>query len=231
MSCSRGPGAKGLVTSSGVGGSQSGMGFSSSRVGASATGGSRRGAAAAGAGLGGNRPQLLDALGRNVTPKPLVPLKPSAPASADGGADAAGAAKRPANLALSRASDVTHQSDYNDAMSAGGFSEDSEGGDNRSDDGSDEDSRDGHDMAPRSPGSPGPVVGSAQHHHAAAAAAAAAANRERLSEAEAEAIVTLFMRETETITLFARPATRVLQDSAEYKEVSEASRIPGSIRL
>jgi hypothetical protein len=161
-----------------------------------------------------SRPQLLDNAGRNVTPKPFSQPPP---------AGAAPPALPPAGGAPPSAPNSVAHSENDDAASAGGFTEDGDGASEA--EGGDE-------------GGDAEAAARAAAARAAAARASAAAaasplqsaggprakqRRERLTEAELDALVTLQLHESETTILFSLAQQRVLQDSDQHKVAAIAN--------
>ena len=161
------------------------------------------------------RPQLLDNNGRNVTPKPLV--EPRVNAAIDASASSSISAHPP----LVPSHSLQEEAD-NDSHSIGGFSDDGEmnnEGSTSTETGTETTST---DLVPTSevkkaqtglhvPASP---VGRSRGH---------AQKREKLTDAELDAIVTLTLTETPTICLFSLKQQRVLQDSQQHKDVALAN--------
>lgn len=185
-----------------------GIGLSSSRGGGQNS--SRRGNNNNGSGLDSNRPQLLDAYGRNLTPKPLIPAK-----STDGNDKTndkgTNVGSRSGAVGMTRGSDNgSVHSDYNENMSEGGFTEDSDNENNEEEvQESAMDNEEGTNVNSLAQSAIDKMNGTT--------------NGWTRTEEEMEAIVTLTLRETPTTIVFALPAIRVLQDTPQHKEVLAAN--------
>ena len=171
-----------------------------------------------------HRPQLLDNNGRNVTPKPLI----------EAGRGNAGAAANDASASMSIsaqppiAPSASHDDFAEDSHSVGGFSDDG-------------DMNEGSGAATSESKGDENTIEQQQQQAAAAAEAkktaagthipaspvgrsrAHAQKREKLTDAQLDAIVSLQLTETPTISLLSLKQQRVLQDSQQHKDVAIAN--------
>ena len=167
-----------------------------------------------------HRPQLLDNNGRNVTPKPLIEA---------GGRGGAASTDASASTSISAQPPIaphsSHEEVEEDAQSVGGFSDDDDMNEGSGVAASESNGEDSSSESQQQAAAESRKAAAGTHAPASPVgrSRAHAQKREKLTDAQLDAIVTLQLTETPTICLLSLKQQRVLQDSLQHKDVAIAN--------